>query len=117
MVHLQALASKAHFIKEPFGILHPLHGPQISLQEMAVSDLSPANQHPIGPGLKGLEDVDRVDPARTGEFDHTYIMGILQPHGSSHIRCRVGAVRTDHCHYFRIKVFHYPQMATSLAKI
>jgi len=63
---------------------------------MTVSDLSPADEDTVGSGLKGLEDMEGIDSAGTREFDHPHIVGVLQPHGTGHIRGCVSAKGTQH---------------------
>ena len=87
-------------------MVHPLLGPEISFQEMAVADLSPAHEDSIGAGLKGFQDMNGVNSARTGQFDDPHRGRVLEPHGARHIGRRVGAVGAHHGDYFRIKFYH-----------
>jgi hypothetical protein len=65
---------------------------------MTVAHLSPAHQDAVGPGLKGLKDMDGIDSTRAGEFYDPHIVGILQSHGPGHIGGCIGAIGAYHGH-------------------
>jgi hypothetical protein len=46
---------------------------------MAVAEVSPAYQNPVGPFLEGFEDKIRGDAAGTHDPDHPDIMWVLHP--------------------------------------
>jgi hypothetical protein len=95
MKHFQPLRIQTDFFQQHLGVLHPFLGPQISLQEMTVSDFSAADQDGISPFFKNFQDMLNVNFSGTKIFDNPHIPGVLDSHRTGHIRCRISAVGTD----------------------
>ncbi len=60
MIHLQPLPIQPDFVQKLFGIGDPFFGSEISFQEMAVSHFSAADHDGVGPGLKGLQNMQDI---------------------------------------------------------
>ena len=58
---------------------------------MAVADVSPGNQYPVGAQLKCLEDEIWIDPAGTHYPDNPHIGRVLKTAHACQIRSRIGA--------------------------
>ena len=66
MEHLQPLRLQAHFLENLLGSLHPLPGIVVAGHIMAVSFMTTGNKDRVRPHLKGLEQVEDIDPPGAG---------------------------------------------------
>jgi hypothetical protein len=83
---------QADLLDQCFRESHPLLGAQITLQVMAGALQSAGHEHSIGTALEGTQDVQNVDPPRTGQFDDLDVCRVRKPHRPGQVRSRVGAV-------------------------
>jgi hypothetical protein len=58
---------------------------------MAVADMSPRHQDPVGALLKGLEDEIGIDPSGTHHPDNPHVGRVLKTAHACKIRSRIGA--------------------------
>jgi hypothetical protein len=70
---------------------------------MAVTDVSPGHQNPIGTMLEGLQDETWIYPTRTHDTDDSNVGRILCPTHPSQIRSRVSTPVTGKCNDSRIE--------------
>jgi len=106
MKHLQPITPYTDFIQQYFCVLHSFPCSEISFQEMTITDLSPAQEDGIRPGLKRFQNMNRFDFAGAKIFDNPDRPRVLQPLGTGHIRGSVCAVGTQQRDNFRLKIFH-----------
>jgi hypothetical protein len=86
------------------GHIEHLFGLHITVQVMAVADVSPGNQYAVRTHLKCLQDEIRVDTARTHYPDNTHIGWILKTADSCKVGSRICTPATCKCHYLWAKI-------------
>jgi len=69
------------FIQEPFGIGHPLLGPEVSGEKVAVTLQAPGHVDPVGPLLERLQEKADVHLPGAGEADDADVWRVLEAHG------------------------------------
>ena len=79
----------------------------ITVQVMAVSNMSAANQNPVGIALKRPQDMMGRDGCRAHDADGPYIGWILHPAHSGQVGSAIGAPVTHKSDYFRFKFFYF----------
>jgi hypothetical protein len=106
MVHFQPLAPDTDLIQKFLSVLHPFFGSEISLQEMAVTNLSATHQNSVRPRLERFQNMNGINLACAGQFYNSHGRRVLETHGTGHVSSGVGTVGTHHGYYLGIKVFH-----------
>jgi hypothetical protein len=88
---------KPEVFEEPFQGCR-LSSPHIVPGEiMAVSRMTPRDQHSIDPALKGLENKERVDSTGAGDPDDADVRRILDPRCSGKVRPGIRTPVTEEC--------------------
>jgi len=67
--------------------------------------MTTGNQNAVGPFLKGLDDIKRIDSSRAGNSDDPDIGRILNPADTRQIGSRVGTPVADDGGDFRLPLF------------
>jgi hypothetical protein len=83
---------------------HPFDRHIITVQVMAVSDVSPPNQHTVRTVLKCSQHMMRGYGGRTHHPYRSYIRGVLEPAHTGQIGCAVGAPVAHKGYNFRLKM-------------
>jgi hypothetical protein len=82
-------------------------GLNITLQVMAITEMSPGNQYTVTSLFKRLQNKQRVDSARTHDAHGSDVGWILQPGYTGQIRTGIGTPVTQKSNYFWFKFIHY----------
>lgn len=61
MVHLQPFGFQTDFFQQGFRVFHPFFSPEISFQEMTVTDFSATYQDSVGPPFKNRQQMLDID--------------------------------------------------------
>ena len=72
---------------------------------MAVTRMAARNPHAVCPLLKALENIERVNPAGTGNFDYSYIGRVLKPADTRQIRTGIRTPAAKKSYNLRLKFF------------
>jgi hypothetical protein len=83
---------------------------------MAISGMTSENQHPVGAGLKGLQNKLRFNPSGAHHPDNFYIRSIGFPLTACGVGAAVGTPIAQKTHDFRFKVLYFKTSSIS-AKI
>jgi hypothetical protein len=81
-------------------------GLNITLQVMAITEMSPGDQYTVTSLFKRLQYKQRVDSARTHDAYGPDVGGILQPGYTGQIRTGIGTPVTKKSNYFWLKFLH-----------
>ena len=92
-------------LKELFHESHSFHRHVITVQVMAVPDVSAPHKDAVRPFLKGLQYLMRPDSCGTQRPDGPHVGGILQSAHSRQVRAGVRAPVAEKADYRRFKLF------------
>ncbi len=84
------------------GIFHHLLALNITLQVMAIADMSPGHQDAVRTLGKCVEQKARMDASRTHQPDQTYVGWILQARNACQVGTGISAPVADKSYYFRL---------------
>jgi hypothetical protein len=100
---------KAHLVEDALQDGYPSPSFVISRLIMAVSGMTPSDQHAICSVDEGFEDIDRIHRSRTHQMNDADIGRILLPRGAGQICSRIGAPVAEKSDNPRFKLSHvYP---------
>ena len=86
----------AQIVEEVFqkGELPP--GREVAADVVALARMAARNQNSVGPVLQGPDDIERIDPAGTGQPDETNVGWILESADPGQVGPGVGTPVADH---------------------
>jgi len=78
----------------------------ITLQVMAIAEMSPGDQNAVRPLFVGFQDKYRIHAPGTHHPYRTDIGGVLKPGNSCQVGTRIGTPVAEKCNDFRFKLSH-----------
>jgi len=90
-LQIQTLRIDPGKLQDLLGQADFLFGLDITIQVMAVADVSAGDEDAVSPVLEGVNDVDRVDPAAAHNPNRPEVLRILQPGDAGQISSGISA--------------------------
>ena len=106
MIEFETFRVDAGFLKQLFGVHHPFHGPDISLDKVAAAHFAAGYHDTVRPFNESLQDHVDIHFPGAGKPHDTGVGGILLAHGARQVCRGERAVVTAEGYDVRIVVFH-----------
>jgi hypothetical protein len=103
---MQSLFSDTGNLKYFLGCTDLLFRLYITLQVMAITQMSPGHEHAVTAFFERLNDKRRFNPSGAHDPYDSYIVRILQPGNTGQIGAGVCTPIAQKSSYFRFKIFH-----------
>jgi hypothetical protein len=81
-------------------------GLNITFQVMAITEMSPRHQDPVGPFLEGFDNEQRINPTRAHHANGSNVGWILQPGNTCQVGPGVGTPVAQKRYDFRLEIPH-----------
>jgi hypothetical protein len=103
---VQPLGPDASHVEQFLGQMDFLFSLDITFQVMAVTEMSPRNQHAVTPLPESLDDKVGIDPAGAHDPHSPQVGRILQPGDTGEIGTGIGAPVAKERYDFRLEITH-----------
>jgi hypothetical protein len=103
---MQPLGADAGDFEQMLGQLDLFFGLDITFQVMAVAEMSPGHQDPVGAGFQRRDDKGRIHPARAHDPDRAQVGRILHPGYPGEVRAGIGTPVAKKRHNLWLEFYH-----------